>query len=145
MPVFREMQFLSANARLTFPIPITDAVYDSPRGKNNIDLALRWSQSFGDWDVALSNFNRTSREPRLLPGLLPGLAGLTPFYDQINQSALDLQYTSGNWLWKLEAISRSGQGPQFWAAVGGFEWTLFGILGTSADFGLCHKVNIETN
>ena len=139
MPVFREMQFLSPDARLTFPVPITDAGYASSRGKNNIDFALRWSQSFGDWDVALSHFNGTSREPRLVPGS----AGLTPFYDQINQSALELQYTSGNWLWKLETISRSGQGPQFWAAVGGFEWTLPSIFGTGADLGLLMEYNYD--
>ncbi len=59
-----------------------------------------------------------------------------PQYDQIDQTSLDLQLTTDAWLWKLEAITRSGHGDRFLAAVGGFEYTLFGVLETSADLGL---------
>jgi hypothetical protein len=37
---------------------------------------------------------------------------------------------------KLEAIARSGQGDTFFAATGGFEYTLYQLLGSGADLGL---------
>jgi hypothetical protein len=139
MPLFREFEFLSNRARLSLPVPINDVEFSSSRGRNNIDYALRWSQSFGNWDLALSHFKGTSREPRLVRNP----TSITPFYDEIDQSGLELQYTSGNWLWKLETISRTGQGPQFWAAVGGFEWTMTGVLGSGADLGLLMEYNYD--
>ncbi|NOX41657.1 MAG: hypothetical protein GXP05_14450, partial [Alphaproteobacteria bacterium] len=100
----------------------------------------RWSQSLGSWDFALSRFRGTARAPRMV------VAGpsLTPVYDLIDQTGLELQYTSGDWLFKLEAMSRSGQGPQFRAAVGGVEWTLPGTFGSNADLGLLVEYNRDT-
>jgi hypothetical protein len=59
-----------------------------------------------------------------------------PVYDQIDQTSLDAQAVLGSWLWKLEALTRGGQGDRFYAAVGGFEYTLFDVLGTGTDLGL---------
>ena len=61
---------------------------------------------------------------------------LIPVYDTIDQTGRDVQATLGDWLWKFEAISRSGQGKRYAAAVAGFEYTLYGILDSSADLGL---------
>ena len=60
---------------------------------------------------------------------------LTPRYDLIHQSGIDVQATLGNMLWKLETIHRSGQGDALVAASGGFEYTMVGVLGTVADLG----------
>ena len=61
---------------------------------------------------------------------------LIPFYEQMDQISLDLQATKGSWLWKLEALARDSSSEQFFGAVGGFEYTLVGILESQADLGL---------
>ena len=102
-----------------------------------MDFALRWSHVIGDWDIGLAHFHGTGREPRLLPGLdSGGNPALIPQYDQIDQTSIDAQFTGDATLWKLEAITRSGQGDRFIAAVGGFEHTLFGVFDSNADIGL---------
>ncbi len=132
LPWFREREFLGFGRRLGGPAPIGSATFESPDGTSHVDFAVRWSHSVGDLDIGLSYFDGTSREPRMIP---TGPA-LVPHYDQIGQAGLDLQLTAGDWLWKLEAIRRSGHGPDFWAATAGFEWTIPGIAGTGADLGL---------
>ena len=139
LPVFRPRDYRDFGARLAGPLPIGDPVYTSPDGRNNVDYALRWAQSLGAWDLGLSYFRGTGREPRLVPSG----PGLVPVYDQIRQTGLDVQFTSGAWLWKLEAIERSGQGPTFRAATGGFEWTLSGLAGSGTDLGLITEYSYD--
>jgi len=139
LPGFRERTFPAEGARLrgTLPIATDRAEYESGARDRRLDLALRWSNSIGNWDVGLSGFYGTGREPRLLLRLDAGSRPvLVPRYELIGQLGLDLQYTSGAWLWKLEAIGRSGQGRSFGAVVAGFEHTLFNIGQQGADVGL---------
>jgi hypothetical protein len=91
----------------------------------------------GNWDIGVSHFRGTSREPRLISRIdAGGRTVLAPRYDQIDQTGLDLQLTTDAWLWKLEAMTRGGHGDRFLAAVGGFEYALYGVLETNADLGL---------
>ncbi len=138
LPGFRERTFPASDARLSGPLPVTGgATYDSGAEDKRTDVAIRWSKTLGDWDVGLSHFSGTSREPRLVAGLDGGGQPiLIPHYDVIEQTGLDLQLTTERWLWKLEAISRAGHGDRFMAAVGGFEYSLYGIFGSIADLGL---------
>ncbi|WP_028465784.1 hypothetical protein [Nisaea denitrificans] len=136
MPYFRERTFPDADARLSGGVRVDDdAQYDSDAEEFHPDLAVRWSQVIGDFDVGLSHFHGTSREPRLLALDPANPSNLTPYYDQIDQTGLDLQYTTDAWLWKLEAIGRGGHGDYFPAAVAGFEYTLFGVRGSDMDLG----------
>ena len=121
------------------PLPMDDDTPTTDPGAEarHVDLAVRWAHTIEDWDIGLAHFHGTSREPRLIPRIdASGRTVLVPQYDQIDQTSLDLQLTTDAWLWKLEAITRSGHGDRFLAAVGGFEYTLFGVLETSADLGL---------
>ena len=61
---------------------------------------------------------------------------MLPVYEQMTQVGLDLQYTRGPWLWKLEAIARDAKSDAFVAAVGGFEYTLFGAADSAVDVGV---------
>ena len=63
-------------------------------------------------------------------------SALIPFYDQIDQLGLDLQYTGDAWLWKLETIARETQNDSFTAAVGGFEYTFYQVADSAADVGV---------
>jgi len=136
MPYFRERTFAGTDGRFRTPLPVdTDRPqYESSAKEKHVDLALRYSHYVGDVDIGLSLFSGTSREPRLLPDA-DGTA-LLPYYDQINQFGVDLQYTRDAWLWKLESIVRDGYDDTFIAAVGGFEYTLYQVGESTADVGL---------
>lgn len=139
LPGFRERTFPGDDNRFRGPLPIADNApsFEAGAGKHHVDFAGRWSKTFGEWDVGVSHFYGTSREAHFLPGLGAGGAPmLVPRYDLIHQTGLDVQYTHESWLWKFEAITRSGHGPRFYAAVGGFEYTEYQIFDTSADLGL---------
>ncbi len=139
LPFFRERTYPGVDGRLRTPLRVdTDQTrYESGSGENHVDLALRYSHTLGDMDFGLYHFMGTSREPSLSAGLdAGGRPVLIPFYEQINQTGLDLQYVSGEWLWKGEALYRSGQGRNFSATTLGFEYTFTGIMNTSMDLGV---------
>ncbi|NIM50873.1 MAG: hypothetical protein GTN62_10580 [Gemmatimonadales bacterium] len=147
LPWFRERTFPGAEGRLRFPLPVaTDsAAYQSGARRRHVDWAVRWSHTIGAWDLGLAHFSGTSREPRLVPGKdRSGSAVLIPHYDLIHQTSLDALWTKGGWVWKLEAMTRSGQGSRFAAFTGGFEYTLFGVLGTGADLGILAEYSHDT-
>jgi hypothetical protein len=136
MPWFRERTFPGADGRFrpALPVDADRAEYESSAGQSHLDVALRYSHYFGDFDVGLSVFSGTSREPRFVPSEEGGV--LVPWYDKIDQAGLDLQYTRDAWLWKLEAIVRNGYSHSFAAAVGGFEHTFYQVGQSDADLGL---------
>ncbi|HDL20482.1 MAG TPA: hypothetical protein ENG86_10245 [Nitrospirae bacterium] len=139
LPYFRERTFPGHKGRLRSG-PEIDAdrtLYESPAKEHHIDLAIRYSHTIGDWDFGIYNFNGTGREPTLLLRIGPGgNPFLVPYYEQINQTGLDVQAVKGNWLYKLEAIYRTGQGEGFFADAGGFEYTMTNILSSGMDLGL---------
>lgn len=138
LPGFRERTYPGSHGRLR-PQPVvetSDAEYESGAGQRHVDFALRWSRAIGDWDIGLAHFHGTGREPTLLPALKGTKVVLVPYYEIIDQTSLDLQATKDAWLWKLEALRRSGQGRTFAAATGGFEYTLYGIAGGDGDLGI---------
>jgi len=138
LPGFRERTFPSRVGRLrtTASVAVNQAEYDSSQGRDHIDAAIRWSKSIGDWDIGLSHFSGTSRDPSFRVSQDKGRAVFIPVYSTIDQTGLDIQATKDDWLWKLEIISRSGQGDRYTAATGGFEYTLYGINESSIDLGL---------
>lgn len=139
MPYFRERTFPGRAGRLRSEprVDADQARFESGAGRGHIDIAGRYAHYFGAFDVGVSHFYGTSREPRLIPGRdAGGTVVLIPLYERIHQTGIDLQFTDQAWLWKLEAIRRSGQGRTFLAATGGFEYTLFGVAESSADLGI---------
>ena len=136
MPYFRERTFGGGDGRFRTPLPVDTgrAQYESSDEELHVDIAVRYSHYIGDVDIGLSYFDGTSREPRLLPD--EAGSALLPYYDQISQFGVDLQYTSDAWLWKLEAIARDGFAETFVAAVGGFEYTFYQVSESDADIGV---------
>lgn len=137
LPFFRKRIFAGTDGRLRFPLLVDNdsscfgQECDSDVG---VDFALRYSHYFGDWDVGASLFHGTSREARLL--FDPEIGRLAPFYDDITQFGVDLQYTTGAWLWKFEGITRDTPFETFFAVVGGLEYTLYGVSASGADLGV---------
>ncbi len=136
---FRERTFPGRDGRLRGPIPVdTDNPdFESDQDEWHTDWAVRWSRTMGDWDLGLSYFYGTARDPRLeLRTNAAMQTVLTPVYDLIHQGGIDAQWIVGGWAWKFEGIVREGQGNAFSAVAAGFEYTLYGVFGSVVDVGL---------
>ena len=133
---FRERTFPGREGRQRAPLPVDTgaAVYESGAGQWHLDGAVRYSHYIGDWDIGAHLFHGTDREPRLLPD--SGESSLIPFYDLMRQAGVDVQYTRGAWLWKLEGLVRERREQTFGAAVAGFEYTFYQVGKSVADVGL---------
>ena len=139
MPYFREREFENKAGRFRpiYPIDSQHTQFESASKVWHQDFAIRWSGAFSGWDIGIAQFWGTSREPTLQLNLLnPANPVFIPSYEIINQTSLDLQYTQGAWLWKLEAMTRGGQDKRFQATVAGFEYTLYDLGDSGVDLGL---------
>ncbi|WP_395374782.1 hypothetical protein [Marinicella sp. W31] len=136
LPYFRERTFPGLDGRFSFGIDIDEdnPIYESGDDEKHVDLALRYSHYIGDVDIGLHVFEGTNREPRFVPS--DDFSQLRPVYDQMTQFGTDVQYTREAWLWKLEAIHRDTRVDDFWAAVGGVEYTFYQVFESDADLGL---------
>ena len=128
LPWHRERTFSGRHGRLRSGLVVDpDLVeYESGAEERHLDVAARYSHSFGLLDIGLSVFDGTSREPSIRPAsfqpLPPGIptptcdgipvfafpTALAPYYPQIRQFGLDAQLTTESLLLKLEAIHRAG-------------------------------------
>ncbi len=141
LPFFRTRTFPGVDSRVNGGIVVNndDEGFEASEEEKHVDLALRFSQTYGNWDVGLSLFDGTSREPDLFRLFDPTTFSTTPFYPQITQLGADIQLTTGAWLLKLEAIQRDFDDVQyedFSAATVGAEYTLVGIFGSIYDLGV---------
>ncbi len=135
---FRERTFPGEDGRLRGALPVDGdaARYASGAGRDRIDGAVRWSHHVGPVNFGLHHFSGTGREPQYLAELRDGALVLVPEYHVIDQTGFDGQALLGDWAWKLEAFTRSGDGDRFAAVTAGFERTLVGVFGSRADLGL---------
>jgi hypothetical protein len=136
---FREAVFpgLQGRLRLSPRVNTEQAFYEKQGIEKHLGYAMRYTQSVQQWDFALSFFHGTSRSPRFLREKdNNGGYQFTAHYEQINQAGVELQFTEGNWLWKLESIVREGQGRSYFAGTGGLEYTWFNVFSGGADFGV---------
>ena len=144
LPYFRERTFPGREGRLRGALVVdTDrALFESAAEEWHTDWAFRYSNTFGDWDAGIYHFIGTSRDPTLVPGVDgSGNPALIPLYEQINQTGLDLSYVIEDWLWKLEALYRAGQGSEnYFSFTGGFEYTFTRIYETPMDLGALVEV-----
>lgn len=136
---FRERTFPGQDGRLR-TIPWVDGdhpIYESGAKNKRVDGAIRWSHNIGPFEFGVYHFTGTSREPQLVPWVLPsGEMMLRPRYPVIDQTGLEALAVLGDWAVKIEAITRSGYGPRYVAFNLGFEKTLVGIMDSRADLGL---------
>ena len=139
---FRERNFSGNKGRLRLPLSINEKgpLYSSSSKNKRADFAIRWSNYYDDFDIAISHFSGTSREPRFLPSANK-INELVPIYEVIDQTGLEIQYLLDGLAIKGEVISRSGQGERFSAATYGFEYTQVGVLQTRIDLGWVVEFN----
>lgn len=137
LPYFRERQFPGQKGRLRPPFLVQDEDfrYESSAKRWHPDLALRWSNSLGIFDMGLSYFYGTGREPVFLPD--SENAGFDLIYPLNHQLGIDLQATTGPVLWKLESIWRENDLQDAVVALAaGFEYTFGNVNGRGLDIGL---------
>ncbi len=147
LPWFRERTFPGRKGRLRSQpeVDIDHVRYESGAEEHHLDFAFRYSNTVGECDFGIYHFMGTGREPTLVPELNKhGRPVLIPYYEQINQTGLDVQMVAGQWLYKLEALYRTGQGEDFFAAVGGFEYTFVGLGETGMDLGVIGEYAYDT-
>lgn len=135
MTFFRKRQFPGENGRLRTPIVITDEMLDfeSKSEQAQPDFAVRWSNSLGPFDIGLSYFYGTGREP--IVGI-NGDGSLFGVYPVINQGGIDVQVITGPVLWKFESITRKSDIQDMFALDAGFEYTFGNVGGTGLDIGI---------
>jgi len=148
LPGFRERTFPGRRGRLRPAIEYDtdEAEFEAAWEQWNVDFAARWTMTLAAWDLGLSHFYGTGRDPRFrvrVRGEEPVTAAnalarlrLAPVYDLVHQTGIDLQYTGDNILLKLEAIGREGQGSYRAVAAAGFEYTFYALFGSDADVGV---------
>ena len=138
LPGFRERTFPGQEGRLRTPFVVdTDlATYQSSAGQNHLDWAARWSHTLGDWDLGLSYFNGTSRDPTLqvVQGSTQPVFG--PHYVQMKQVGVDALAAIDAWLLKFEGIYRDTDGQEAYLAMTtGVEYTSVGVFDSVWDIG----------
>jgi hypothetical protein len=170
LPGFRERTFSGEEGRFrpALEIDTDNAQYEAGEEDAHVDYALRWSHTFEDYDVGLSWFQGTSRDPLLFidPVVFANpleTVKLAPYYAQINQLGVDVQATLDSWLWKFEAIYRSynksliddfdqleqlglvTQSVENYSALtGGFEYTFYSPFETIWDLGVLTEYQYDS-
>jgi len=74
-------------------------LYESSVEESHIDGAIRWSNIIVDFDVGLHYFRGKRGDPLLVPILdVDWNSIFRPYYEQMDQVGLDLQYANEGWL-----------------------------------------------
>ena len=144
LPYHRKRTFPGRSGRLRSSFQIDeDALYESGAEERHVDVAFRYSNSVGLLDFGLSAFAGTSREASFRLGRQSEahatVPRLIPYYEQIRQFGFDAQLTTEPWLYKMEAVHRSGaanllgQEEDYSAFVFGMERTLYALFDSTAD------------
>jgi len=137
LPFFRERLFPGPDGRmgLPFELDLDTTIYESNQEENHIDLAFRYAIIGDDFEVSLSYFTGTSREPIHIFNNDASNPKLVPYYPLIEQTGLVMQLIQEGWLFKFEGIVRSGFGDRYSAVTTGFEYTQGGVFGSDIDIG----------
>ncbi len=150
LPYFRNRTFSGTDGRLR-PLVSLDTlpvVYQSGDGQNHVDFALRWSKSFGNTDIGISQFIGTNRDPRVAVAnqyvTTANPAGLYVSYDQMEQTSIDVTSVLGSWIGKLEALHRTTDYDHYYAYVTGVEYSFNGIFNTAYDVNSFLEYNYDS-
>ena len=135
MPYFRKRAFPGKKGRLrtSFVIDTDEVDFESNSEEGKLDLAARWSAFTGPFDIGVSHFYGTGREPFFTTSETGDFRLL---YGVINQTGLDIQATTGPMLWKLEGIVRTSDVQDMFAMAVGFEYSFYNIRESGLDIGI---------
>ena len=140
LPVARERTFPSADGSMLGSVRVDgkgDLRADASAQARS--FAVRWSGYIGGLEYGLAHFSGPARDPvfEITGAPVPGMpVEIRPVYETLSRTSLDAQYIQGDTAYKLELVSRRGQGPASTAFVAGFEHTFVGAFGTRVDLGV---------
>jgi hypothetical protein len=125
LPYHRERTFAGSDARLSAgssgELPAVwdyaDAIYESSDEENNVDIAARYYSYIDDFEYAVSVFHGNSREASVGYDFVANK--FVPYYSEISQLGIELQYLNEGWAWKFEGIHREGMPENFVYEVAG--------------------------
>ncbi len=142
LPYFRKQIFPGEKARLRYSIIIEDDAipFESSQETAHQDFAVRWSNSISIFDIGLSYFKGTGREPFFNSD---GEGNLVVIYPINSQTGLDVQATTGPVLWKVETIMRNNTFQEMRAFTGGLEYTLGNVGNSGMDIGLLAEYSYD--
>ncbi len=140
MPIFIENRYAGAQSRMRPNLPYRPGVsrYQTGTDPDDVATAIRFSGYSGDIDYGISAFNGITRDP----GVIIDGGNLLPLYHEITQYGVDLQWTTGETIYKTEMIQRydqlnqSGIAEDYTAGIAGFEHTLYGVMDSNGDLAL---------
>jgi hypothetical protein len=141
LPLFRERTFPGEDGRFRAALIIdTDnPVYEDEQKERHIDHAFRWSHYYESFEWAFSYFKGTDREP--IFQFNNAGTKIIPYYRQVEQYGLELQYNYESWLLKTEAVRRVDQFNEYFLAyTTGFEYT-FSNIHEGMDIGILYELN----
>lgn len=150
LPYFREQSFYGGKSRFALPSYIqTDQVlYASSAKEHHTDLAIRYSHMWDALDWTVSVFEGTNRDAQFVPQSM----GAQVYYAQSTQVGSTLQYLSGGWAFKAEAIWQKRHNDnrlnldsdENTALVAGFEYTQVGVFDSAYDLGYIAEYQKDT-
>ncbi len=142
LPYFRKRNFPGEKARLRFETLIDedDIQFEDGSEEWHQDFSVRWSHSVGVFDLGISHFFGTGREPLFN---IDSVGEFNPLYAIVNQTGFDLQATTGAFLWKLESIIRTSEYQDMFAAVAGFEYTFGNVNKKGLDIGVIGEYSYD--
>ena len=142
IPRFRERTFNDVNAHPGFGMFVSPAQYANVKGSKASDQALRYANSIGDIDYALSIFDGTAREPLFIVQELEQPT-IVPYYERTRSVGLELQYTGESILYKVEGLTGIQSEKDFDAVVLGAEKTVYTIFETQWDMGVLFEYQYD--
>ncbi|MEM7552070.1 MAG: hypothetical protein AAF363_20470 [Bacteroidota bacterium] len=133
LPYFRKRVFPGPEGRFRTPIVLDGDEFEFEGDEDEFrpSFAFRWSHYIGVFDIGVSHFYGTGREP-----IIADFSTFEAIYGVINQTGIDLQATTGPWLWKAETIIRRNDFQDLFAFAGGVEYTFGNIGGKGLDIGI---------
>jgi len=114
------------------------------------ELAVRWSNSFNDYDLSMHSFFGYSRAPSIDVMIVDGQLKYEPNYQRVRQIGGTVQKTSEATLYKMEWLAKDGQKDAnfrrggYFSTVFGFEHTLYKAIDEGGDLGFLMEYNFDS-
>ncbi len=103
--------------------------------KRHLAWAARWTLPISVWDLGISYFDGTDRDPYFEPRFTSdGVHSYVPIYSRVRRVGLEMQFTAASWLGKLELASAHREIGSYTLLGGGIEYAPTNYLSLVAEF-----------
>ncbi len=136
LPYFRKRDFPDQTQRFLLSPPVAkgNSSFEGTSSSGVKDIAVKYSSSFGLWDIGASYFRGLDREPWLLSRSTGDSSQAV--YLLTNRFNLESQYTGDNLLVKSEVSFSRNNIDNYFSSVLGLEYTFYQVFDSNLDVGL---------